>query len=774
MAVQGVALLSFVLLLLYPVPALATLRDRVLGNVVLALPGVLCLVRARLLPAPDVPGRARPAGRAGQPPANATQPGLARRGYLLLGAGCLLFTAGNLVYVLWVADLDPVPAPSWADAGYLGSYPLLGAGMVVLARAELGQRLRDGLWLDGLTGLLGGASLGSVLGLRVILAQLSGSPAALAVNIAYPVGDLLLVSMVVGIIALRGGRPGPTWWWLGCGLAFFAVGDSIYLARIAAGSYTVGTPLDLTWALGLTLIAVAGWCGRPDEQARRGSGRAAIALPVGASLAALAILIGGHWVAVPWYSVVLAGAALLAALLRTAAAFHAAHLLVESRAQARTDDLTGLGNRRGFYERAQAAVEAAGPAGPVSLLLLDLDRFKEINDSLGHHVGDGLLRQVGQRLAGGLRPGDGLARLGGDEFVIVLNGAPAALALDVAARLTEELSRPFQLEQTSLQVTASIGVATRPDHALDVPGLLQCADVAMYQAKSTSGGTRLYDPVRDEQARDRLTTISELRAALDSDALILHYQPQVDVLTGAVLGVEALVRWQHPERGLIPPDQFLPLVEQTGLMPVLALHVLDRAVAQCAQWRLDGLDLTVSVNLSASNLLDEQLPNRVATVLTRHGVPATALVLEVTENVLMVDPHRATRTLTVLHELGVRLSIDDYGTGYCSLAYLRDLPVDELKLDKSFLVDVTPGSRASSIVRSTIELSHALGLRMVAEGVEDDAALQLLRANHCDVAQGYLFTRPLPAEDLTSWLRSRPVPSGLSTTRLTVRDILDS
>jgi len=772
MAGQVASLSGFALFLLRPVPGWHTVRDIVLGNLVLLLPGLLCLARIRSPRANRQLRAQREAGDTRQNKAGQPQDAL-RKGYGLLGAGCLAFTAGNLLYVLWVAGLDPLPTPSWADVGYLSAYPLLAVGLALLACAELGQRLPGGLWLDGLTGLLGTATVGSVLGLRVILEQLSGSPAALAVTAAYPLWDLLLISMVVGVFALRGGRPGRAWCWVGSGLLVFAVGDTLYLWRVAAGTYTVGTPLDLTWALGLNLLAAGVWCRRPATAPATSSGAAALVLPVGASLAALAVLIGGHWLTIPWYSVAMAGATLLAALLRTVAAFRAAHLLAESRAQARTDDLTGLSNRRGFYEYAQQAVDGADAAGPVGLLLLDLDRFKEINDTLGHHVGDDLLRQIAARLSGGLRPGDHLARLGGDEFVIVLPGAPTTLATDVAARVTIELNRPFVLDGVHLQVSASIGVAVHPDHAEDVSGLLQRADVAMYQAKQTRSGTCVYDAARDEQNRDRLSTIDHLRGALDADELVLHYQPQVDVLTGAVLGVEALVRWRHPDRGLVYPDEFLPLVEQTGLMPALTLHVLDRAVAQCAQWRLDGLELTVSVNLSVSNLLDEQLPSHIATVLTRHGVPASALLLEVTENTLMVDPDQATRTMTALHELGIALSIDDYGTGYCSLAYLRDLPVDELKLDKSFLRDTAPGSRASAIVRSTIDLAHALGLRMVAEGVEDAAGLHLLLANHCDVAQGYHFTHPLPADALTAWLREQPAPGRTATAPTTTSDIFD-
>src|SRR5664279_564134 len=287
-----------------------------------------------------------------------------------------MFAAGNVIYVLWVADLNPVPVPSWADAAFLSSYPFLGAGMLLLARAELGNRLPGGIWLDGLTGMLGTATLGSALGLRVILSQLCGAPAGLLTNAAYPILDLLLASMVVGVVALRGGRPGLSWWWLGGGLAVYAAGDTVYLWRIAAGSYTLGTVLDLSWAVGLNLIACAAWCRPPAAPGRQADSRGAIVLPVGASAAALAVLIADHWVAVPWYSVALAAATMLAALSRTVAAFRAAHLLTESRAQARTDDLTGLGNRRSFYEHTERAVELAGDSGVLSLALLDLDRFK--------------------------------------------------------------------------------------------------------------------------------------------------------------------------------------------------------------------------------------------------------------------------------------------------------------------------------------------------------------------------------------------------------------
>ena len=297
MAAQGLTLGAFALLVLSPVRGWGGFRDVVVADLTLALPGVLLLAQARSLGATSERRRGARAVRAVRETAGRVR--TTRRGYALLGVGCLMFAAGNVVYVLWVANLDPVPVPSWADAGFLCSYPFLGAGMLLLARAELGQRLPGGIWLDGLTGMLGTATLGSALGLRVILSQLSGAPAALFTNAAYPILDLLLVSMVVGVVALRGGRPSPIWWWLGSGLAVYAAGDTIYLWPIAAGSYSLGTPLDLTWACGLNLIAMTA-CFRPSGDPRqRANGRAAIVLPVGASIAALAVLIANQWVVVP-------------------------------------------------------------------------------------------------------------------------------------------------------------------------------------------------------------------------------------------------------------------------------------------------------------------------------------------------------------------------------------------------------------------------------------------------------------------------------------------
>jgi diguanylate cyclase (GGDEF)-like protein len=432
-------------------------------------------------------------------------------------------------------------------------------------------------------------------------------------------------------------------------------------------------------------------------------------------------------------------------------------VLAVTRREALTDELTGLANRRAVLRRVE---ELSTEGTPLALALLDLDKFKEVNDALGHAAGDDLLRMVAARLQAVLRPGDVLGRLGGDEFaVLALMDADAPLedaALAVGRRLHDRLAEPFPIEglvihsAVSVGVTTSIGVLGEGSQA--PTRLLREADVAMYDAKRSGAGVALYDSARHADSSGHLALVEELRSALSAGQLLLHHQPQLDVATGAIVGVEALVRWAHPVRGILGPGEFLPLAEVHGLMGVLTEEVLARAVAQAAVWRRTGLDLRMSVNLSASNLLDAGLPRRVDELLGAHGLPPESLVLEVTESVLLTDPDRSLAVVGALAELGVTVSIDDFGTGYSSLAYLRDLPVAELKLDRSFTADLLTDDRTQAIVASTIELAHRLGLRVVAEGVEDEATLRHLESLDCDTSQGYLHARPLPARELERWL----------------------
>ncbi len=415
------------------------------------------------------------------------------------------------------------------------------------------------------------------------------------------------------------------------------------------------------------------------------------------------------------------------------------------RHQAVHDALTGLPNRSLLHQRAERAFRGDGLG---AMLLIDLDRFKEVNDTLGHDYGDQLLVEVAARLAGAVRRGDTLARLGGDEFAVLLDGLPHRGAVaDLAGRLQDALREPFGLGGVAIELEASVGVAVYPDHGTTVSTLLQRADVAMYEAKRGRHGIVTYSPERDPYSADRLSLLAELRRAIEHDELVLHYQPKVALPAGDVIGVEALVRWQHPTRGLLAPDQFVPLAEHTGAVAGLTRWVVDHALAQQREW-----NLPIAVNLAAANVVDVTLPDAIAGLLERHGVPGNQLECEISEHTVMADPVRAGDVLARLRALGVRLSLDDFGTGHSSLSYLKRLPLDEVKIDRSFVSGMIEDENDAVIVRSTIDLARNLGLTVVAEGVESAEIMGELAGLSCDTAQGFHISRPVPAEQLSGWL----------------------
>ena len=417
--------------------------------------------------------------------------------------------------------------------------------------------------------------------------------------------------------------------------------------------------------------------------------------------------------------------------------------------QALHDPLTGLPNRALFTDRVRQAAARLGPNGRLAVLLVDLDRFKEINDTLGHASGDLVLREVGVRLRAGLPDSHTVARLGGDEFAVLVPALPDwDAAVEVGRLVRATLGQPLPIEQLELAVTGSIGIALGPDHGSDPDLLLQRADVAMYQAKEGHSGIEVYAAERDQYSPRRLALVGALRAAIEQRELTLVYQPKVELAGGRMVGVEALVRWHHPEHGPVPPDEFIPIAESTALIQPLGQFVLETSLNQARRWQEDGLPLHVAVNLSVRNLLEPTLVDRVAELVGRSGVPPGALTLEITESGVMTDPEAAIAVLWGLRRIGVRLSVDDFGTGYSSLAYLKRLPVDEVKLDKSFVLNMTADPHDAAIVRSTIELAHNLGLQLVAEGVEDQETLELLAALGCDLVQGYHLARPMPADQL--------------------------
>jgi diguanylate cyclase (GGDEF)-like protein len=424
--------------------------------------------------------------------------------------------------------------------------------------------------------------------------------------------------------------------------------------------------------------------------------------------------------------------------------------------QALHDSLTGLPNRVLLMERLQQAIASAHrEAKPVSLLLMDLDRFKEVNDSLGHHAGDHLLQELGARLVNAVRGLDMISRLGGDEFAIILPDTDANGARAVADSLLQQFQAPFVIDGQPVIVGASIGIAVSPDHGDEADTLLRRADVAMYVAKHSTSGCSMYRAEQDRNSPDRLLLISELRRAIDRDQLVLHYQPTINLQNGELVAVEALVRWLHPQRGLLSPDEFVPIAEQAALIEPLSQWVLRTALVQTSAWRRAGFNIPVAVNLSMRSLQDERLPEKIAEVLESVDLPSSLLLLEITESTLMQDPTRTLAILEKLRGMGIRIAIDDFGTGHSSLAYLKRLTVDEVKIDRAFVRDIATDATDRMIVRSTIELAHCLGLCVVGEGIEDQITAALLAELGCDQAQGFYLSPPLHGDQIIPWARGR-------------------
>ncbi|HTP21051.1 MAG TPA: EAL domain-containing protein [Solirubrobacteraceae bacterium] len=425
--------------------------------------------------------------------------------------------------------------------------------------------------------------------------------------------------------------------------------------------------------------------------------------------------------------------------------------------QALHDALTGLPNRTLFRDRIEQAI-AIGQreSSQVAVAMMDLDRFKDVNDSLGHHAGDALLIEIGQRLRGILRSSDTVARLGGDEFgVLISKPRSEEDVVVVIEKIRAALEEPVTIEGLGLPAEGSIGIAMFPHHGEDVDTLIRHADVAMYGAKEEKGGYAFYEKSRNESDPARLTLVSELRRAIEERELELYYQPKADLANGAIQSVEALLRWNHPTRGLVGPDEFIPLAQQTGLIKPLTLYVLDEALSQCCAWQRIGMTLGVAVNLSVRNLLDADFPDQVSELLAKWRVDPSLLELEITESTMLSDPVRTKRVLDKLSAMGIALSIDDFGTGYSSLSYLSQLPVNEIKIDRSFVMNMADSDNDAVIVRSTIDLARNLGLHVVAEGVETAQAWDKLSELGCTLAQGYYLSRPVPAAELTEWLMRR-------------------
>ncbi len=592
---------------------------------------------------------------------------------------------------------------------------------------------------------------GSFLGIMLAAVLLGGGPAAVVAVLSILVG--WLHSREAGHY-LRNNLATFAWFPLAAGLWFHAAVRISHDGQHTAGYYLL-VFLEFVLALTLNFAAIAGYqCWLDGGSLRRKATEALAPILPSQLFSALLTLVAV-------YLVVQLGTIVLVLIVLVLVIFQylvSALLLSQRRAEelqrmATTDDLTGLPNRESFRIRLNEQIEAGDGGGMFAVMLMDLDRFKEVNDTLGHHYGDQLLQQLGPRLRDCVGADGFVARLGGDEFAILSPRTtdPGAYS-QVAQRLLAFVQRPLTVDDLSLEIGASIGIARFPLDGRDPTELLRCADIAMYAAKTAQSGCALFAPAQDHHSLRRLNLVSDVRRAIDSSEVIVHYQPQVGLGDLRVHGVEALVRWQHPTFGVLLPSAFIGTVEQTGLIGPLTRHVLQQAIAQCAAWRRAGHELSVAVNLSVRNLLDHDLPTEIERLLRAHELAPGALQVELTESMIMSDPDRALATLVRLSDLGVRISVDDFGTGYSSLQNLKRLPIDELKIDKSFVTQMLQDESNLIIVRSTVNLGHDLGLKVIAEGVEDGATLAHLSRLGCDLIQGFHISRPLPADALDEWL----------------------
>jgi diguanylate cyclase (GGDEF)-like protein len=666
---------------------------------------------------------------------------------LILGTSLLTWTLGDVVVTIESLGGATVPQPSIADAFYLVYFPLAWVAIVLFIRGAT-RRLISVNWLDGAVAGLGAAAVCAAFAFKAIEHSTGLGPLATAVNLAYPVGDVLLLLVVAGGTVVLIGRRRAPWLLLATGITLNVAGDTMNLVHSSAGA-DLGTALNgIAWPASILLMSIAMWLRPGPANLLAPPRETGFGFPALAAAAGLAILLLGTMGHVNRVAVGLATATLLAVVLRTGMSVRGLRALTKERHwQSVTDHLTGLGNRRRLSEVLDAFFTGRlDGERRLAFLFIDLDHFKEVNDSFGHAAGDKVLRALGDRLSGSLRESDLLVRVGGDEFAAVLIDADAERAAATADRLGATLQEPFAIDALSVQIGASIGIALAPGDADDTPSLVHCADVAMYRAKLASAPFAFYEA--DLDSGDRLGLAEELRQAIEQDQLTLHFQPQLHLRSGSVVKVEALVRWPHPTLGLIPPLQFLPLAEEARLMGPLTRWVLDQALAQCARWRGEGVQVSMSVNVSASDLLDPEFVGMVAASLAQHALEGEALIVEITETTMITDFERSTRVVEELGDLDVAVSLDDFGAGFTSLAYLSRLPVSELKLDRRFTALLVGDDRDRDVelVRATIELGHSLGLCVVAEGVEDAPMLQLLGELRCDLAQGYYVGKPRPAE----------------------------
>ena len=678
----------------------------------------------------------------------------------LVAVAVTLFGLSNLHRHEWlVRTLDPVPVTALCDVLRAAFSICVLVAMVLLVRSRL-DRLPLALGLDGVVAALGAATIAALL-----VPELGGGSAQPAMMLARPVADVVLLTLVLGAVWLFRSSPPPSLLIMAGSLVVIGSADCIYAAQVARGSFDIGGLVDAAWIAAATALALApGWRERPGI-ARVPTTSSRPAAPLIAAAAVISVLVAASSAGVSPVVGCLAVATLVAALCRQATTFSEARHAGEQAHLAQTDELTALLNRRGFYHLAAPVLSSGGPRDPgqprCALLLLDLNHFKDFNDSLGHAAGDELLCRVAAQLSASIREEDILARLGGDEFALILPDVGIDRATQTAVALTAALEQIEVVDELPVQISASIGIALGPEHGRDLGSLLRHADIAMYRAKYDQARYLVYTPEAEKRPATRygLKLLAQLRDAIAHGDLTVHYQPKLRFTTGEVVGVEALVRWNHPERGLLYPDQFLPLAQHNALMYAMTDLVVQRALDDTAVWHARGHRVPVAINLCPPSLADLDLPARLDDALRRKGLTSAALGVEITEDFFLGNLDRGRHVVDGLHRLGITIAIDNFGSGNCSLNHFRHLPINEVKLDRSLIASITEDPRVAAIVRSVIDLSRTLGLTTVAEGVETPATAAMLTGYGCDIAQGRHYFQPLTATkilDLLEQLTTTP------------------
>jgi diguanylate cyclase (GGDEF)-like protein len=691
-----------------------------------------------------------------------------------LGTALLMWSTGDVALTVQSLGRANAPMLSVADIFYFMFYPLAYVACVTLFGRAL-HRINQPNWLDGIVAGGGASAVCAAFAFHSIHHFTGGTMTATAVNLAFPIGDFLLLLFVFGGTAMLASHGSRQWFLLATGFTVIVIGDTFNLVQTAGQNSALATDVNaLAWPLAILLLSLSVWVpARFTNPMKRPRLHGFILMGI-SSTSSLAVLVRGTLSQTSRIAIGLAVGTILVLVLRLTISARRLRLITEERhLQANTDELTGLGNRRRLAELLDLFFleqkENLRNPRRMAFLFVDLNHFKEINDSYGHPAGDELLRQLGPRIGAALDGVGIAARMGGDEFAIILMDADASLAEETSKHLIDEISKPFVLNKINVRVGASVGIALVPSDANNALDVMWCADVAMYRAKLGNAPFVFYEQQFDGD-EDQMSLIDSLREAVTDGKLLLHYQPQLDLRTGEIVAVEALIRWPHANLGLIPPMKFLPLAEKAGLMWTLTTWVMREAIAQCARWHNDGKKIAVSINVATTELLQFGFSDLVEELLRTFELPPEYLVVEITETTIVSDFGRSQEVISELREIGVLVSIDDFGAGFTSLTYLQNLEVGELKLDRTFISSLasSENDRNLEIVRATINLGHEMGLRVVAEGIEDVGTLEILSRLGCDLAQGYFISRPAPPEKMAFYADANRATEALSSSLATL------